>query len=151
MPMFTTKLRPFFASMFIALSAMEPHLGSAATWADPSKVLRVALPSDITGLDPAATQDLYSNAVEARIFDALYVWDYLERPYRFVPSLALGMPEISSDGRTWTIRLRQGIFFDDDPAFAGKRRELTAGDFVYSWKRLVDPRLRSPSGQPDIS
>jgi oligopeptide transport system substrate-binding protein len=145
MPVFAGKLRPILASMLIASSAMVPHLGSAATWADPSKVLRVSLPSDITGLDPAATQDLYSNAVEARIFDALYVWDYLERPYRFVPSVALGMPEVSSDGRTWIIRLKPGIFFDDDAVFVGEKRELTAGDFVYSWKRLVDPRLRSPS------
>jgi ABC-type transport system substrate-binding protein len=141
----TARLRLFLASIFVALSALDPHIGSAATWADPSKVLRVALPSDITGLDPAATQDLYSNAVEAAIFDALYVWDYLERPYRFVPGVALAMPDVSTDGRIWTIRLRQGIFFDDDTAFAGQKRELTAGDFVYAWKRIVDPRLRSPN------
>src|SRR5271155_2111128 len=145
MPVLTTKLRPVLASILIALSAIVPHVGSAATWADPAKVLRVALPSDITGLDPAATSDLYSGAVEARIFDALYHWDYLERPYRFVPSVALGMPDISSDGRTWTIRLQHGIFFADDPVFAGKRRELTAADFVYAWKRSVDPRVRSPN------
>jgi ABC-type transport system substrate-binding protein len=131
--------------VLIALSTMVSHAGSAAMWADPSKVLRIALPSDITGLDPAATQDLYSNAVQARIFDSLYVWDYLERPYRFVPSVAAGMPEISPDGKTWTIRLRKGIFFTDDPAFAGKKRELTAADFVYAWKRVADPRLRSPN------
>lgn len=144
MPVLATKPRLAVASMLIALSAMTPHVGSAATWADPTKVLRVALPSDITGLDPA-TDDGYSFAVEGEIFDALYVWDYLERPYRFVPSVALGMPAISSDGRTWMIRLRHGIFFADDPVFAGKRRELTAADFVYSWKRNVDPRVRSPS------
>lgn len=147
MPVPTTKLRPALALILIALSAIVPHIGSAATWADPAKVLRVALPSDITGLDPAAAGDLYSTAVEREIFDALYIWDYLERPYRFVPSVALGMPEISSDGRTWTIRLKRGIFFADDPAFAGKRRELTAADFVYSWKRVVDPRVRSPQLQ----
>ena len=122
MPVPTTKLRPALALILIALSAIVPHIGSAATWADPAKVLRVALPSDITGLDPAAAGDLYSTAVEREIFDALYIWDYLQRPYRFVPSVALGMPEISSDGRTWTIRLKRGIFFADDPAFAGKRR-----------------------------
>ena len=59
--------------MAFALLSMAAQVASAATWADPSKVLRVALPWDITGLDPAATQDLYSNTVETRIFDALYV------------------------------------------------------------------------------
>jgi len=77
---------------------MVPHVGSAATWADPAKVLRVALPSEITGLDPAAAGDGYSNAVEREIFDALYVWDYLERPYRLVPGVALAMPDILPEG-----------------------------------------------------
>ena len=45
---------------------------------------------------------------------------------------------------TWTIRIKPGIHFADDPAFKGKKRELTAEDFVYSWKRLVDPKVRSP-------
>ena len=118
---------------------------NAATWADPSKVLHVAFGTDVTGFDPAATQDSYSNTIEARIFDTLYRWDYLARPYRLVPSIAAAMPEYSADGRTWTIRLRPGIYFSDDPVFKGRKRELVAADVVYSWKRLMDPRVRSPS------
>jgi ABC-type transport system substrate-binding protein len=119
--------------------------GFAADWADPAKVLKVAFPTDVSGLDPAGTQETYASVVEARIFDALYVWDYHARPYRFVPSIASGMPEISADGRVWTIHIRRGIYFADDPAFEGKKRELTAADFVYAWKRVVDPRVRSPN------
>jgi ABC-type oligopeptide transport system substrate-binding subunit len=81
MPVLTTKLRPVVASLLIAFSAMVPQVGSAATWADPAKVLRVALPTDITGLDPAAATDGYSGSVEREIFDVLYHWDYLERPF----------------------------------------------------------------------
>src|SRR5512146_997968 len=121
-----------------------PVLGHTATWADPAKTLRVVMEVDVTGFDPAATQDLYSGTIEARIFDALYVWDYLARPYRPVPSVAAAMPEVSADGRTWTIRIKPGIYFAADPAFGGKRRELTARAFVYSWERLVDPRVHSP-------
>jgi len=55
------------------------------------------------------------------------------------------MPEYSPDGRTWTIRLKRGVRFADDPAFSGRKREVTAADVVYSWKRLVDPRIRSPN------
>jgi len=141
----TMNRRRILASMLVALSVALPRIASAATWPDLSKVIRVAFPSDITGLDPAATQDVYSYAVQNSIFDALYVWDYLERPYRIVPGVALGMPAISADGRTWTIHIRQGIFFADDPAFGGQKRELTAADFVYSWKRVVDPRVSSPN------
>ena len=71
-------------------------------------------------------------------------FSYLARPYRFVPHTAAAMPEISADGKTWTIRLKTGIYFSDDPAFKGKKRELTAADYVYSWKRLLDPKIRAP-------
>ena len=131
--------------LFALIVASTAPQGIAADWADPAKVLRVAFPTDVSGLDPAGTQETYASVVEARIFDALYVWDYLARPYRFVPSIATGMPEISADGRVWIIHIRPGIYFADDPAFAGKKRELTAADFVYAWKRVVDPRVRSPN------
>ena len=112
--------------------------------ADPNKILRVALPVAETGFDPQATSDLYSAHVQRAIFDTLYTYDYLARPYKLVPSVAAAMPEIADGGRTWTIRLKRGIYFAADPAFKGKPRELTAADVVYSWKRLLDPRMRSP-------
>jgi len=138
-------LRTALISLLAAITASATPQVVAADWADPAKVLRVAFPIDVSGLDPAGTQETYASLVEQKIFDALYVWDYLARPYKFVPSIATGMPEISADGRIWTIRIRPGIYFVDDPAFAGKKRELTAADFVYAWKRIVDPRVRSPN------
>jgi len=132
-------------ALFALIVAPIAPPAAAADWADPAKVLRIAFPTDVSGFDPAGTQEAYATGVEGRIFDALYQWDYLARPFRFVPSVATGMPEISADGRVWTIRIRSGIYFADDPAFAGKKRELTAADFVYAWKRLVDPRVRSPN------
>jgi ABC-type transport system substrate-binding protein len=53
------------------------------------------------------------------------------------------MPEISADGTTYTLRVKPGIFFADDPVFKGKKRELVAADFVYSMKRLLDPKVRA--------
>ncbi len=54
------------------------------------------------------------------------------------------MPEVSDDFRTWIVRLKRGIYFQDDPAFKGERRELVAADYVYSYKRFFDPRWKSP-------
>jgi ABC-type transport system substrate-binding protein len=139
------RVRTAAISLLAVIAASIAPQSIAADWADPAKVLRIAFPIDVSGLDPAGTQETYASLVEQRIFDALYVWDYLARPYKFVPSIATGMPEISADGRVWTIRIRPGIYFADDPAFAGKKRELTAADFVYEWKRVVDPRVRSPN------
>ncbi len=113
-------------------------------WADPAKTIRVMFPIAETGFDPQATSDYYSSHIERAIFEPLYVFDYLARPYRFVPNTAAAMPEISPDGRTWKIRIRPGITFADDPAFKGRKRELVAEDYVYSWKRLLDPRMRAP-------
>jgi oligopeptide transport system substrate-binding protein len=98
----------------IAAIMSAPLSGHGASWADPGKTLRVAMEIDVTGFDPAATQDLYSNTIETRILDALYVWDYLGRPYRLVPSVAAAMPDISADGRVWTIRIKPGIYFAAD-------------------------------------
>ncbi|MDE2004782.1 MAG: hypothetical protein KGJ25_14760, partial [Betaproteobacteria bacterium] len=111
------------------------------------KELRVAFPVAETGFDPQAAGDAYSNYVNRAIFDPLYRYDYLARPFRIVPNTAVAMPEISPDGRTWTIRIRPGIYFADDPAFKGRRRELTAADYVYGLERILDPQMRSNSLQ----
>ena len=136
------------ALVLAATTALALALASGSSLAqkraDPAKVLRVMFPIAETGFDPQATSDLYSGHVQRGIFEPLYAYDYLARPYRLVPLTAAALPEISPDGRTWTIRIKPGILFADDPAFKGRKRELTAHDFVYSWKRLLDPRMRSP-------
>jgi ABC-type transport system substrate-binding protein len=106
--------------------------------------------SDIDTLDPQQWQDTYSNTVGSAIFEALYEWDYLGRPPAPVPNTAAGPPEVSVDATTWTIRIKPGISFTDDPAFGGKPRELTADDYVYSIKRHLDPNLRG-GGDPLIT
>jgi ABC-type transport system substrate-binding protein len=131
-------------SLAAAPVASPPAQAQAQARADPAKVLRVVFPVAETGFDPQATSDYYSANVERAIFDSLYQYDWLARPYRMVPNTAAALPQISADGRVWTIKVRPGIFFADDPAFKGVQRELTAHDYVYSWKRLLDPRMRAP-------
>jgi ABC-type transport system substrate-binding protein len=41
--------------------------------------------------------------------------------------------------------VRPGLYFHDDPAFKGARRELVAADYVYSLKRHYDPQTKSPN------
>ena len=124
------------ATMAIAAAAPTPA-------ADLNKTLRVSFPIAETGFDPAPVGDIYSQYVNRAIFDPLYRYDYLARPYKIVPNAAAAMPQITPDGKTWTIKIKPGIYFADDPAFNGKKRELTAADYVYSWKRVIDPKMRS--------
>jgi len=112
---------------------------------DAPRVLRYAFPIAETGFDPAQISDLYSRTVAAAIFDAPLTYAYLARPARAVPNTAAAMPEISADGTTFTFRIQPGIFFQDDPVFQGKQRELTAADYVYAIKRHYDPKFKSPN------
>jgi len=117
---------------------------ATAAAADMSKTIRTAFIVAETGFDPQATSDLYSDSLQRAIFEPLYGFDYLARPYKRAPRTAEAMPEITDAGRSWTIKVKPGIYFADDPAFKGRKRELTAADYVYAWKRLIDPRIRSP-------
>jgi len=112
--------------------------------ADPSKVLRHVFPAAETGFDPAGVQDLYSATIEQMLFETLLTYDYLARPSKLVPLTAEALPEVTDEGKTYTVRIRKGIHFIDDPAFKGRKRELVAADYAYSLKRLIDPKLRSP-------
>lgn len=116
----------------------------AGNAADMNKTLHVSFQVAETGFDPQAISDLYSDFVNRHIFDPLYSYDYLARPYKLVTNTAVALPEITDNGLTWTIRIKKGIFFFDDPAFNGRKRELIADDYIYAWKRLLDPKVRSP-------
>jgi ABC-type transport system substrate-binding protein len=127
----------FAAALLVA--APQPALA-----ADPAKVIRHVFPAAETGFDPAGGQDLYSGMIEQAIFDRLLTYDYLARPAKIVPGAAEALPDVADDGKTYTFRIRKGIYFTPDPAFNGRKRELVAEDFAYSLKRLIDPKLRSP-------
>ncbi|PTT93152.1 bicyclomycin resistance protein [Pelomonas sp. HMWF004] len=123
----------------LAALACWLSLTAPAMAAEPVKTLRYAFRIAETGFDPVRLSDIYSRSVIAHIFEGLYTYDPLARPTRIVPLLADGEPQISGDYKTFVIKVRPGIYFADDPAFKGKRREVTAQDFVYSIKRYADP------------
>ncbi|RZI57834.1 MAG: bicyclomycin resistance protein [Rubrivivax sp.] len=125
-------------------SALASGAMHAATAAEP-KVLRYAFRVAETGFDPAKITDLYSRMITPHMFEGLYTYDQLARPAKMKPLTAAAPPESSDDFKTWTVKLRPGIRFADDPAFKGKARELTAEDYVYSFKRFADPAVSSPA------
>ena len=139
-------LPPFLRTAGRALALAVPLALAAvpAAAADMNKVIRHVFPAGEEGFDPAAAHDLYSGTVEQVIFETLLSYDYLARPAKLVPLTAEAMPQITDAGKTYTFRLRKGIHFTPDPAFKGVKRELVADDYVYSLKRLMDPKIRSP-------
>ncbi len=103
------------------------------------KVLRYAFAIAETGFDPAEISGT-SNTIASEIFDAPLQFAFLGTPGRMRPNTLVAMPEISGDYKTFTFRVKPGIYFADDPAFKGRKRELVAQDYVYSYKRLYDPK-----------
>src|SRR6187431_3801341 len=97
-------------------AGIGPVLGAAPvdTEGASPKVLRYAMRVAETGFDPAQISDLYSSTLAANMFDALYEYEFLARPVRLRPNTATAMPEASADFKTFTIRVKPGIFFADD-------------------------------------
>ena len=95
----------------------------------------------ITSLDPAYAKDntviwpvnqLYNGLVELN--DSLNIKPSVARDW-----------DISEDGLTYTFYLRQDVYFHDHPKFTNsKGRKVIASDFVYSFLRIVDPKVASP-------
>jgi len=101
---------------------------------------------DVKTWDPANAYDNVSLDLVPSIWETLYQYSYLSEVYRVEPLLASAMPKLSADQLTWTIPIKQGVVFQDDPCFKltrGKGRVLQAQDFVYGIKRLALPSLQS--------
>src|SRR4051812_23950176 len=132
------------APLALAFPGAAPATGPAATPGSPKKVLRLTFRGAETSFDPAKISDLYSRCITTQIFESLYGYDHLARPVKVIPVLADGAPEITENFKVWTIRIKRGVYFADDPAFKGKPRELVAEDVLYGLKRVVDPANKSP-------
>jgi ABC-type transport system substrate-binding protein len=134
----TTTVLAFLAVIWGGCKRGEPEAGRE------EMVLNQRLEANIQTLDPADVGDTNSDGVCREFYESLYGYHYLKRPLEVVPELAAAMPEISGDGRTYRIPVKQGVYFHDDPCFPdGKGRQLTAHDFVFALKRLADVKVQS--------
>jgi len=127
----------------LVLSACQESADVQNTANDYS-IYRHSMDGAPASLDPAQASSIYANFLAVNLYDTLYRYKYLARPYQLEPNLAEGLPEVSSDGLIYTIRIKPGAHFIDDPAFPeGKGRAVSARDFVYSIKRQFDVKTRA--------
>jgi ABC-type transport system substrate-binding protein len=136
-----------YAAAVLALAACIATAETPAAAPAPAtapKVLRAFLSTGETGLDPAVASDIASLSLLENLFDPMLRYNYLARPVKLQANTLSAMPTIGDNGLTYTFHLRQDVYFTDDPAFHGARRQVTARDYVYSLKRLYDPALKSP-------
>ena len=134
------KLRFLAAALALAAATAAPAPAAPAA----GKVLHAFLSTGETGLDPAVASDLASLSLLENLFEPMLRYDYAARPVKLVPASLSAMPASDASGKVWTFRLKPGMFFSDDPAFKGRKREVVAADYQFAIERLLDPALKSP-------
>jgi oligopeptide transport system substrate-binding protein len=98
------------------------------------RILRLVTPPEIQTLDPHLRTWAAERIVTTMMLDGLTREDTNGDP---VPGGALSW-DISSDGRQYVFHLRPGARFSDG-------RAVTADDFVYAFRRYVDPKTHGQS------
>ena len=129
----------------VAIGVTWAALLSAPTQAaEPIKTLRFSSSTAETSYDNAFASDESSQTITERINEPMLTYHYLARPAKLVPRTLEALPTISDNGATFLCKVQKGVRFTDDAAFKGKPRELTAADYAYTLKRLLDPAVKSP-------
>jgi ABC-type transport system substrate-binding protein len=127
----------FFVTLFLISSCSKDRNFD-------EREIHLISPEKISGFDPIHASDTYSGNEIGKVYEGLYEFHPLKRPYELMPNLAESLPTVSADGLVYTIKIKPGILFHDSSAFKdGKGRELKIDDVIYSIKRLADPKLQA--------
>ncbi|WP_438712494.1 ABC transporter substrate-binding protein [Aquimarina muelleri] len=97
---------------------------------------------NISSLDPAFARDLPNIWSTNQLFNGLI---QLDDSLHIIPDIAKSW-KVSKDALEYTFILQKNIKFHKHPQFKTKdsTRNVIAKDFVYSFDRLVDPKVASP-------
>jgi len=98
--------------------------------------LNLSLPDRIASIDPLNAYDTVSANVLYQVYDTLYQYNYLKRPYTLEPLLAEDMPNISKDGKTYIIKIKKNILYHSN-SLVPSGRTVKAQDFINQIKRVA--------------
>jgi oligopeptide transport system substrate-binding protein len=107
-----------------------PGTGGTAADADPNGALVTNMGSEPDTIDPQVESFVQEIGVTMKVYEALMTFDV--KTGKPIPAAAKDQPKVSSDGKTYTYTLRDGLKYSDGKA-------ITANDFKYGWQRLCDP------------
>ena len=131
---------------FIAVTACGPSNQPTSENLASDQTLRFSMQDDVTSLDPAHVDAAVDITYLAEVFTGLYKYD---NNLNIVPDGATAMPDISSDGKTWTFKLRHDVKFSNGD-------KVTSKDWVWSWTRSLRlndayaSNLEAISGATDV-
>lgn len=123
-----------FLSVIVVFSCKETKTDKSF------KIFRYNQDTDISSLDPAYANTQGNIWAVNQLFNGLVT---LDKKLDVIPCLAERW-KVSPDGKIYTFFLRKNVFFHDAEGFKNNNgREVTAQDFAYSFKRIIDPKTVS--------
>jgi oligopeptide transport system substrate-binding protein len=100
-------------------------------------LFKMSLSDNVLSIFPHNLVDAAAFNLMNQVYEGLFELD--EKTKKFKPKLAESYT-VSEDGKVYTIVLKEGIFFHDDPIFPeGKGREVRAEDVIQCFTKLCEP------------
>ena len=125
-----------YINFLLIFLACTFSLSGCFQWNKKESVISIPLKTEVTTIDPHLSYDYVSNFVTHQMYDTLYAFHYLKRPYQIEPLIADGMPEFSNGGKELLIKIKKNIFYHPIKDI-NHNLKVKAQDFVHSFKRLA--------------
>ncbi len=119
--------------MLLGVTILLAACGQSAKAATNQRTLNVAVSTEASSLDPAHAVDATSGGILQQIMTPLYDHD---QSGKIIPAMATKVVKPTNNGKTYTLTLRRDVKWSDGTP-------VTAKDFVYSLKRIVDPKTKT--------
>ena len=134
----TTKLLMTTLLVSLGLAACGGNSTSTSTSGN-QQSLTITTFGELTTLDSADYDDVPSSDMLGQIFEGLY---RVAKDNKVELGMAAEEPTVSADGLVYTFKLRDAKWSDGTP--------VTAGDFVYTYRKLVDPKEGRVAQSADV-
>ena len=132
----TTKL--LMTSLLVSLG-LAACGGNSTSTSSNQQSLTITTFGELATLDSADYDDVPSSDMLGQIFEGLY---RVAKDNKVELGMAAEEPTVSTDGLVYTFKLRDAKWSDGTP--------VTAGDFVYTYRKLVDPKEGHVAQSADV-
>ncbi len=128
-----SKILKVLTMMLVAVLILSACSSGGGSKGKNDEALDLQINGDVPTMDSAMATDGLSFDMFFQTMEGLYT---LDKDDKAIPAVAKGDPKITNDGKKWTIKLRDDAKWSNgDP--------VTAHDFVFAWRKVVDPDTAS--------
>ncbi|QDR64626.1 peptide ABC transporter substrate-binding protein [Mammaliicoccus sciuri] len=128
-----SKILKVLTMMLVAVLILSACSSGGGSKGKSDETLDLQINGDVPTMDSAMATDGLSFDMFFQTMEGLYT---LDKDDKAIPAVAKGDPKITNDGKKWTIKLRDDAKWSNgDP--------VTAHDFVFAWRKVVDPDTAS--------